>query len=140
MGVVNLFPIQQSCFYPIYKREDVIARDLTGSGKTLAFALPLIEYLRKQNILSSRKTQAIVLCPTRELALQVSRVFTEIRHTQLEYTWATVYGGVAMEEQTAQLRAGCEIFVGTTGRVLDHLNRGNIDFSQIKTVVLDEAD
>ena len=135
-----MFPIQQHCFYPIYNREDVIARDLTGSGKTLAFALPVVEYLRKNNFINARKTQAIVLCPTRELALQVSKVFSEIKHNPMEYTCATVYGGVSIEEQTQQLRNGCEIFVGTTGRVLDHLNRGNIDFSAIKTVVLDEAD
>jgi ATP-dependent RNA helicase DeaD len=140
MNIQNLFPIQQNCFYPIFNREDVIARDLTGSGKTLAFALPVIEYLRKERILSSRKTQAIVLCPTRELAIQVSKVFNEIKHTPMEYTCTTVYGGVPMEEQTRQLLGGAEIFVGTTGRVLDHLNRGNIDFSKIRTVILDEAD
>jgi ATP-dependent RNA helicase DDX21 len=140
MGIVNLFPIQQNCFYPIYNREDIIARDLTGSGKTLAFALPVTEYLRKNNFISARRTQAIVLTPTRELAIQVSKVFTEIKHNPMEYTCATVYGGVSIEEQTQQLRNGCEIFVGTTGRVLDHLNRGNIDFTSIKTVILDEAD
>lgn len=139
-SILNLFPIQQQCFYPIYNREDVIARDLTGSGKTLAFALPLVEYLRKNNYLSARKIQAIILTPTRELAIQISKVFTEIKHNPMEYTCATVYGGVSMEEQTYQLKNGCEIFVGTTGRVLDHLRRGNIDFRHIKTVVLDEAD
>lgn len=72
---MSLFPIQQNCFYPIYNREDIIARDLTGSGKTLAFALPVTEYLRKNGFLSSRRTQAIVLTPTRELAIQVSKVF-----------------------------------------------------------------
>lgn len=80
------------------------------------------------------------MCPTRELAIQVSKVFNEIKHTPFEYTCATVYGGVSMEDQTNQLRGGAEIFVGTTGRVLDHLNRGNIDFSKIRSVVLDEAD
>lgn len=71
-GIKNLFPIQQNTFYPIYNREDVIARDLTGSGKTLAFALPVTEYLRKNQILGCRKISAIVLAPTRELAIQVS--------------------------------------------------------------------
>jgi ATP-dependent RNA helicase DDX21 len=70
-GIVNLFPIQQHSFYPIYNREDVIARDLTGSGKTLAFCLPITEYLRKENLLGKRRIQAIMICPTRELALQV---------------------------------------------------------------------
>lgn len=71
-GIANLFPIQQHSFYPVFNREDVIARDLTGSGKTLAFCLPVTEYLRKNNLLGSRKIQAIMLCPTRELAIQVS--------------------------------------------------------------------
>lgn len=68
-GIKNLFPIQMHSFYPIFNREDVIARDLTGSGKTLAFCLPTTEYLRKQKMLGSRRIQAIVLCPTRELAI-----------------------------------------------------------------------
>ena len=67
--IKNLFPIQQYCFYPVYNREDVIARDLTGSGKTLAFCLPITEYFRKHNLLGKRQIQAIILCPTRELAL-----------------------------------------------------------------------
>lgn len=71
-GIKNLFPIQQHCFYPIYNREDLIARDLTGSGKTLGFALPLVEYLRKNNLLGRKRLQAMMLAPTRELALQVS--------------------------------------------------------------------
>ena len=69
----NLFPIQQNCFYPIYNREDVIARDLTGSGKTLGFCLPITEYFRKNNMLGKHKIQAIILGPTRELAIQVSK-------------------------------------------------------------------
>mgnify|MGYP000860111847 CR=1 FL=1 len=71
-GIKSLFPIQQHSFYPVYNREDVIARDLTGSGKTLAFCLPVTEYLRKNNLLGQRRIQAIILCPTRELAIQVS--------------------------------------------------------------------
>jgi ATP-dependent RNA helicase RhlE len=66
-----LFPIQYNSFYPIYNREDIIARDLTGSGKTLGFALPIVEYFRRQKLLGQRKILAIVLAPTRELALQV---------------------------------------------------------------------
>lgn len=71
-GYVNLFPIQQHCFYPVYQREDLLARDLTGSGKTFAFGLPTVEYLRRHRLLGSRMVQAIVLAPTRELALQVT--------------------------------------------------------------------
>ena len=68
-GIVNLFPIQQECFAPIFGRKDVIGRDLTGSGKTFAFALPIVEYLRKNNLFGSGKTQAIFMAPTRELAI-----------------------------------------------------------------------
>ena len=71
-GIKSLFPIQSNSFYPVYNREDVIARDLTGSGKTLAFCLPVTEYLRKNRLLGTRRIQAIILGPTRELAIQVS--------------------------------------------------------------------
>jgi superfamily II DNA/RNA helicase len=83
-GIKSLFPIQQHAFYPVYNREDVIARDLTGSGKTLAFCLPVTEYLRKNNLLGTRRIQAIMLCPTRELAIQVSLVFKFGCHCQSE--------------------------------------------------------
>lgn len=76
-GITSLFPIQQHCFYSIYNREDLIARDLTGSGKTLAFCLPIVEFLRKNRLLGTRRIQAIVLAPTRELALQVSEKCTK---------------------------------------------------------------
>ena len=81
-GIKNLFPIQQHSFYPIYNREDVIARDLTGSGKTLAFCLPVTEYLRKNNLLGKRRIQAIILGPTRELAIQVSHHYELAGQTQ----------------------------------------------------------
>ena len=68
-GYKSLFPIQQHSFYPIYNKEDIIARDLTGSGKTLAFCLPLTEDLRRQRKLGQRKIRAIMMCPTRELAI-----------------------------------------------------------------------
>lgn len=139
-GITGLFPIQQQCFKPIYNREDIIARDLTGSGKTLGFALPVVEYLRKNRLLGSRKVQAIVLAPTRELAVQVSNTFQYLKHDPQEFQCLTVYGGVPIDPQVNALRNGVEIFVGTTGRVLDHIERGNIDFSHIKTIILDEAD
>lgn len=166
-GIKDLFPIQQECFYPIYDGKDLIGRDLTGSGKTLAFGLPLVEYLRKEKLLGTRKVQAIVLAPTRELAIQVRQshnkislrilnisflnlkfiytiqvqnVLADLKHYEDEFRTLTVYGGVPIEPQISQLRRGVEIFVGTTGRVLDHIERGNIDFRSIQTVILDEAD
>jgi ATP-dependent RNA helicase DeaD len=80
------------------------------------------------------------MAPTRELALQVTKVFSELKHNPSEYSCITVYGGVSIEDQTRELNKGVEFFVGTTGRIIDHIERGNIDFTQIKTVVLDEAD
>lgn len=139
-GIKALFPIQQHCFYPIYNREDLIARDLTGSGKTFAFGLPIVEYLRKQKLLRTGKVQAIMLAPTRELAIQITNELTRIKLSPEEFKIVTVYGGVNVIDQANALRAGVDIFVGTTGRVLDHINRGNIDFSGVKTVILDEAD
>lgn len=82
----------------------------------------------------------ICLAPTRELALQVSNEFTKIQHHPNEFRSLTVYGGVGIDDQTRKLREGVDFFVGTTGRVLDHIERGNVDFSEIKTIVLDEAD
>jgi ATP-dependent RNA helicase DeaD len=127
-------------FNSIYAREDLIVRDLTGSGKTLGFCLPTIEYLRANNLFGTGQTQAIILAPTRELALQITRVLADLKHHDREYSVLTVYGGVSIDEQTYQLRKGVDIFVGTTGRVLDHIERGNLRFSNLKSLILDEAD
>jgi ATP-dependent RNA helicase DDX21 len=139
-GITGLFPIQQQCFYHMYNREDLIARDLTGSGKTLAFALPIVEYLRKNNLFKTGHVQAIMIAPTRELALQITAEITKLKHSVEEFKVVTVYGGVSVRDQANQLKAGVDIFVGTTGRVIDHIQRGNIDFKALKTLVLDEAD
>lgn len=98
-GYKNLFPIQQHSFYPVYMREDLIARDLTGSGKTFAFGLPTVEYLRRHKFLGTRKVQAIILAPTRELALQVTAEMSKLKHYENEFKIVTVYGGVNIEEQ-----------------------------------------
>lgn len=143
--ITTLFPIQSACFKDIYENNDVIARDLTGSGKTLAFCLPLVERYRELGYFKASKSYvrnlfAIILTPTRELAIQVADELKKLQHKEHEYKVLTVYGGVPIESQTKELRYGVEFFVGTCGRVLDHIERGNIDFSNLKTVVLDEAD
>jgi superfamily II DNA/RNA helicase len=88
----------------VYHREDLIARDLTGSGKTFAFGLPLVEYLRRHKLLGDRKIQAIILAPTRELALQVTAELLKLKHHENEFKIVTVYGGVNIDEQIRQLR------------------------------------
>lgn len=121
----------------------MIARDLTGSGKTFAFALPIVEYLRKNKLFKTGKVQAIMLTPTRELALQITNEIYKIKHSVEEFKVVTVYGGggrATVFDQANQLKSGVDLFVGTTGRVLDHMDKGNIDFSNLKTLVLDEAD
>ena len=95
-GFKSLFPIQQNCFYPVYNREDMIARDLTGSGKTFAFGLPLIQYLRNKKMLGSGKVQAIMLAPTRELAIQIANELSKIKHSDNDFKMVTVYGGVSV--------------------------------------------
>lgn len=128
-------------FRNVYNREDLIVRDLTGSGKTLGFSLPLVEYLRANKLFKTGQTQAIILAPTRELALQITRTLKELKHSDGEYSVITVYGGTSIQDQAYQLRKGVDIFVGTTGRVLDHINRGNLrNFGQLKSFILDEAD
>lgn len=139
-GIKHLFPVQAGSFRQVWRRKDLIVRDLTGSGKTLGFALPTVEFLRKAKTLGSGKIQLMVLAPTRELAMQVTKEFNALKHHENEFNVLTVYGGVSIEDQTYQLRRGVDIFVGTTGRVLDHMERRNFDFAHLRTVVLDEAD
>lgn len=116
--ITSLFPIQSSTFNDIYTGKDMIARDLTGSGKTLAFCLPLVEKYRKLGYFKptkslSRNLYAIIMTPTRELALQVSGELKKLMHTEHEYKVLTVYGGVPIESQVKELKYGVEFFVGT---------------------------
>jgi ATP-dependent RNA helicase DDX21 len=96
--------------------------------------------LRKNKCFGTGKIQVVVLAPTRELALQVSKEFNMLKHSENEYNVLTVYGGVPIDDQTRELRRGVDIFVGTTGRVLDHMERRNFNFADLKTIILDEAD
>lgn len=93
-----MFPVQYESFNSAYNREDLIVRDLTGSGKTLAFSLPLVEYLRKNKCFGTGKIQGIVLAPTRELALQVSKEINLLKHSPHEFNVLTVYGGVSIDD------------------------------------------
>lgn len=139
-GINELFPVQYSTFRRIYDKEDLIVRDLTGSGKTLGFCLPMVTTLRRERLFGSGKPQAMILAPTRELALQIAKELQALKHHPNEYNVLTVYGGTQIDEQTYQLRKGVDVFVGTCGRVMDHMDRGNFDFTDLKYAILDEAD
>ena len=129
-------PIQHQALPIALAGHDLIGCAQTGTGKTAAFALPI---LNKLHPISSGKTRALILTPTRELAVQVSEVFQALaRHTKL-YT-AAVYGGVGIPPQERALRLGTDIIVATPGRLLDHLKRGVGAFHGLEVLVLDEAD
>ncbi len=113
---------------------DIIAQAQTGTGKTAAFGLPLVQLLEARHDIP----QAIVLVPTRELALQVTQELQSFNTSKLAI--APIYGGASIEEQLRRLRRGVDIVVGTPGRVLDHIRRTSLDLSQITNLVLDEAD
>lgn len=135
-GILEATPIQQESLPHTLEGRDMIGRARTGTGKTLAFALPILQRLEPSRE-RSRLPRAIVVAPTRELARQVAEEFEK---TGVGLTTVTVYGGASYGPQENALRRGVDIVVGTPGRLIDHLERGNLDLSAIEFAVLDEAD
>src|SRR5438105_2289773 len=135
-GYAQPTPIQSEAIPLALAGRDLIGSAQTGTGKTAAFVLPILQRLAS----GPRGTlRALVLVPTRELAEQVATsVRAYGRHTHLK--GAAVYGGVGMEPQTRALKHGADIVVATPGRLLDHMERGHVDFSRLEVLVLDEAD
>ena len=128
-------PIQREAIPLILRGRDVIGLAQTGTGKTAAFTLPLVDLL----IDGPRRTRAVVLTPTRELCMQVEQSIQKYaRHSQLSV--AAVFGGVPLEPQERALRQGVDVVVATPGRLIDHLERQNVVFDDLETLVLDEAD
>lgn len=117
----------------------VAARARTGTGKTAAFGIPLIEAIGPDRPMGKAPISALVLVPTRELAIQVTEEISSLKCGSAPRI-ACVYGGASMGEQYRRLAQGADIVIGTPGRVLDHIGRGNIDLSQLKFFILDEAD
>ncbi|GMY17428.1 DEAD-box ATP-dependent RNA helicase 7-like [Fagus crenata] len=144
-GIESLFPIQAMTFDTILDGTDLVGRARTGQGKTLAFVLPILESLTNGPAKASRKTgygkapSVLVLLPTRELANQVAADF-EVYGGALGLTSCCLYGGAQYQGQEVKLKRGVDIVVGTPGRIKDHIERGNLDFSSLKFRVLDEAD
>jgi len=136
LGYTQPTPVQRAVFEPAARGRDLVVQARTGTGKTAAFGLPLVDTLVKAN---RPAVQAMVLCPTRELALQITRELTAIaKHRGTKVV--AVYGGAPMGKQIEQLSDGAQIVVGTPGRVLDHLRRGTLDTKACKIFVLDESD
>ncbi|MFP6683358.1 MAG: DEAD/DEAH box helicase [Polyangiaceae bacterium] len=136
LGFQYATPIQAQAIPALVSGKDVIGRARTGSGKTAAFGLPLLQRVRDRE----KGTRAIVLCPTRELALQVSEAIRTYARKLPGVRIATIYGGSPYPPQIKALRSGSAIVVGTPGRVIDHMDRGTLKLDQIEAVVLDEAD
>ena len=149
-GITHFTPVQGEAFDPIVNGRDVIGRSRTGTGKTLAFGLPsitrLLQLYDKKGVRSpsgrlaqGRKVGMLILCPTRELARQVQEELDAVAKP-LGLFSQVFHGGVSYDPQARALRQGLDILVGTPGRVIDHLERGNLNLSECETVVLDEAD
>ncbi|MGP4131988.1 DEAD/DEAH family ATP-dependent RNA helicase [Pantoea tagorei] len=136
MGYVKPSPIQAECIPHLLAGRDVLGMAQTGSGKTAAFSLPLLNNIDP----SLRAPQILVLAPTRELAVQVAEAMTEFSKHMRGVNVVALYGGQRYDVQLRALRQGPQIVVGTPGRLLDHLKRGTLDLSNLRGLVLDEAD
>lgn len=135
MGFEEPSPIQAQTIPLVLEGHDVIGQAQTGTGKTAAFGIPTIEKIGD----SGRRIQALVLTPTRELAIQIAEEFNKIGKYKRVKT-LPVYGGQAIDRQIRALRYGVQIVVGTPGRLLDHIRRGTIKLDDVHTLILDEAD
>ena len=136
MGFVEATPIQAQAIPEVLAGHDVIGQASTGTGKTAAFGLPIIDKVDSKN----KAVQALILCPTRELAMQVAAEITKFLKFKRGVFALPVYGGQPISRQIYGLRKGVQIVIGTPGRVMDHIDRGTLRLNQVKMMVLDEAD
>lgn len=136
LGFTQPSPIQQSCIPLLLQGRDVLGMAQTGSGKTAAFSLPLLAHIDSEQ----KFPQMLVMAPTRELAIQVADACEQFTKYAQGLRIVTLYGGQRYDIQLRALRQGAQIVVGTPGRILDHLRRKTLDLSQLKSIVLDEAD
>ncbi|XXX81934.1 DEAD/DEAH box helicase [Sorangium sp. So ce134] len=136
IGYVHPTPVQLAVWEPVTRGRDAVVQARTGTGKTAAFGLPIVDHAVKRSL---AQAQVLALCPTRELALQVSAEIERLGKRKGVKVVA-VYGGAPMQRQIDALAAGAQVIVGTPGRVLDHLRRGTIVAKHIRLLVLDECD
>ena len=136
MGFEEAAPIQTAAIPPIMAGEDIVGISSTGSGKTAAFAIPMVEKVDPKN----RAVQILVLCPTRELAVQVAEEVAKISLYKRGVQAVPIFGGQSYDRQFRALASGVQIVIGTPGRVIDHMERGTLKLNSLKMLVLDEAD
>ncbi|MBA2664517.1 MAG: ATP-dependent RNA helicase DbpA [Bradymonadaceae bacterium] len=136
LGFVEMTPIQAQALPVMLGGSDVIGQAATGTGKTAAFGLALLVRI----VPASAYAGALVLCPTRELAAQVAEEIRKLARPLPNTNVVTLTGGTAFSRQSDSLKRGADVVVGTPGRVLDHVRRGTLELSRVKTLVLDEAD
>jgi ATP-dependent RNA helicase DeaD len=136
MGFEEASPIQTAVIPLLLGGRDVVGQSATGSGKTAAFGIPIVECIDP----SVRKVQALILCPTRELAVQVAEEIAKLAFFKKGVREVPIYGGQSYERQFRALDGGAQIVIGTPGRVMDHMERGTLKLDSLKLVALDEAD
>jgi ATP-dependent RNA helicase DeaD len=142
LGYEEPTPIQREAIPPLLAGRDLLGQAGTGTGKTAAFALPMLERIHQGTTADDgpRRARALILVPTRELAMQVAEAVHKYGHTAFGTSVVPVYGGQAMQQQLRALKRGVDVVVATPGRALDHIRRRTIDLSDARFVVLDEAD
>src|SRR5688572_2025485 len=136
MGFEEASPIQTAVIPVALTGRDIVGQSSTGSGKTAAFAIPAIEKVEP----AKRAVQALILCPTRELAVQVAEETGKLAFFKRGVREVPIYGGQSYDRQFRALESGVQIVIGTPGRVMDHMDRGTLRLDKLKLVVLDEAD
>jgi ATP-dependent RNA helicase DeaD len=142
LGYEEPTPIQREAIPPLLEGRDLLGQAATGTGKTAAFALPLLQRIYDKDLVDdeTRRARALILVPTRELAMQVSEALHRYGHKAFGTCVVPVYGGQAIQQQLRALRRGVDVVVATPGRALDHIKRRSLDLSHVRFVVLDEAD
>lgn len=136
MGFTEATIIQEQAIPFILEGKDIIGQALTGTGKTAAFAIPILESIDT----GDRRTQALIMCPTRELAMQITEEFKKLAKYMPEIEPLAVYGGQPIDIQLRALRRCPQVVIGTPGRIMDHIRRKTLNLTNIKIVTLDEAD
>lgn len=136
LGFTEPTQIQQDAIPALLSGKDIVGQSQTGTGKTAAFALPALEIIDAND----KAVQTLILTPTRELAQQVGEAISDFTSKEKKVSSLTIYGGQSIERQISRLRRGVQIIVGTPGRVIDLLERGDLKLDQLKLAILDEAD